>query len=178
MVFLIKRRRCQITFLAVIAVLAMLSLTVCGCGSVGTDKLLAVADKGLAAVEKNDELLIEALRRQIHNEIKTINAGVDRDAELVAADQLKYADGTTVKLDAAWIKEMRQGYFVLLESKYKQLRELDRTQDKIQGNLKTIRELIERSRELNTGYIESFQGVQNMLDQADVKTLENLSKSN
>jgi len=149
-----------------------------GCGSVGMDKLLAVADKGIAAAEKNDELLLEALRQQIQDDIKGINSGIDRDTDLVAANQLKHADGSPVKLDAVWVKEMRMGYFILLENRYKRLRELDRTQDKIQGNLKTIRELIGRSRKLNTGYLESLQGVQNMLDQANVKTVENLDESN
>jgi|GEM_PF-6414351 len=175
--FFIKRTKTSITFLFSIALLAMLSSLVSGCGSMAVDKLLTVAEEGLAAAEKNDELLVEALREQIHNDIKGINSGIDRDADLVASDQLKHSDGTPVKLDAAWVKEMRIGYFLLLENRYNQLRELDRKQDKIRGNLKTIRELIGRSRDLNTGYLNSLRGVQNMLDRTDLKTIQNLSES-
>ena len=138
-----------------------------GCGSMAIDRMIAAADKGLVAAEQNDQMLVESLQKQIHTEIQLLNKGLDRDIDLVASGQLKQSDGEMVMLDAEWVKQMRIGYYLALESKYKQLQELERKHIQIQGNLKTVRNLMQESRDLNTGYLSSFRKARNLLDQSE-----------
>ncbi len=163
--------------LSILILMLLLGPFLSGCGSMAVDRLLSVADKGIAAAQKNDELLIEALKKQILSDIEDVNQGFDRDVDLVASGSLKTSDGTSVSMDAAWVKEARVGYFLLLDSKYKQLQDLERIHKQIQGNLKTVGQLIDQSRELNASYITTTRVVGHLLDQVEsdaIPALEHL----
>ena len=148
-----------------------------GCASMTVDKLLSAASRGVAAAEENDELLIDALTKQIQTEIENINQSFDRDVDLVASGSLISPDGTPIPLDAKWVKEARMGYLLLLEGKYSKLVDLERTQIKIKGNFKTIRQLLNHARELNTLYLTNYQKIQFYLDQLESEVVDNLSNS-
>ncbi|MBN1124699.1 MAG: hypothetical protein JXA82_06815 [Sedimentisphaerales bacterium] len=153
--------------LCLVFLVAILLGCLAGCGSMAIDRMMAAAEKGLAAAEKNDQMLVESLQKQIQTEIQLLNKGLDRDIDLVASGQLKQSDGETVVFDAEWVKQMRTGYYLALESKYKQLQELERKGIQIQGNLKTVRNLMQESRDLNTGYLSRFRKARNLLDRSE-----------
>lgn len=153
--------------LAILAVCCIFVFLLSGCGSLAVDRMMAAAEKGLAAAEKNDAMLADTLEKQIHADLKLLGKAVDRDIDMVAAGQLKESDGKEVVFDAEWVKQMRVGYALALESKYKQLRELDRTRSKIQGNLDITRDLVEQTREVNLGYLNMFGRVRSLLDRSE-----------
>lgn len=160
-----------------LVLLILIGLLLPGCASITVDQLLVAANRGVSAAEENDELLIEALKKQIEIEIENINRSFDRDVDLVASGSLISPDGTPIPLDAKWVKEARMGYLLLLEGKYSKLVDLERTQIKIKGNFKTIRQLLNHARELNTLYLTNYQKIQFYLDQLESEVVDNLSNS-
>ena len=76
-------------------------------------------------------------------------------------------------MDAVWVKEARVGYFLLLDGKYKQFQDLERIHKQIRGNLKTVGQLIDQSRELNASYITSTRVIGNLLDQVESDGIAN-----
>jgi hypothetical protein len=149
------------------AVLSVLMLLVSGCGSFAVDRLMAVADAGLDLAVANDRMLVASLQKQIHADVERLNAGVDRDIELVASGQMKSSDGQPIILDAEWVKQMRLGYGIALEAKHKQLRELDAVEVKLERNLQSVQEIIRQARELNAGYLRSLKSATGLLDRTE-----------
>lgn len=160
------------------ALLILVGTLLPGCASTTVDELLSVASRGVSAAEENDELLIGALKKQIEVEIENINQSFDRDVDLVASGSLTHPDGTAISLDAGWVKEARKGYFLLLKAKYNQLCDLERTRNKIKGNLKTVRELINHAGEINKLYMTNYQRIQILSDQLRNRIAESLPGSN
>ncbi|MHC4464073.1 MAG: hypothetical protein ACYS30_21985 [Planctomycetota bacterium] len=58
------------------------------------DKTLTPVGQGVSATEENDELLINAFKKQIEIKIENINQSFDRDVHLEASGSLTYPDGS------------------------------------------------------------------------------------
>jgi hypothetical protein len=89
---------------------------------------------------------------------------------------LRHSNGIPVSLDADWVKEARKGYFLLLKSKYNQLCDLEGTRNRIRGNLKTVRELINHAAKINKLYMISHQQVQLLSDELLNRITEDLQE--
>lgn len=165
-------------YLLSLALIILVGPLLPGCASTTVDKLLSVASRGVSVAEENDELLIGALKKQIEVEIENINQSFDRDVGLVASGSLTHPDGTAISLDAGWVKEARKGYFLLLKGKYNQLCDLERTRNKIKGNLKTVRELINHAGEINKLYMTNHQRIQLLSDQMRSQVADSFHEPN
>ncbi|MBN1555673.1 MAG: hypothetical protein JXA11_13090 [Phycisphaerae bacterium] len=120
-----------------------------GCATpTATVELIGVAKKTLASASQVRQNSHERIVQQYQAQQKALDAAFDADVRLVAAGELKNADGEPIPLSADWIVAARKGYSAARDLLSEQIQTEQAAHTVEQDNLAAAAEALRMAEEL------------------------------
>ncbi len=156
------------------SIILPLSLFLSGCTApASTLQLITVARKAISGAREGQIAQHDEIVRNLHAQANALDHAFDNDVRLVAAGQIKDAQGKSLTLTGEWVISARKGYTAARGLIAEQVRSAEAAHAKRLDNLKAADESLEMASELVIRQLNVTERIRQHLlsvQQAIVKT--------